>query len=72
RGMLCEDAQWRQIVTVLDAMAGGCDLFDIDELRREYIAIDTTGMGQGVYQLVRKFFPAAVALNYSPEVKTRL
>ncbi|EMP75756.1 terminase [Burkholderia pseudomallei MSHR338] len=24
------------------------------------------------YQLVRKFFPAAVALNYSPEVKTRL
>jgi hypothetical protein len=37
-----------------------------------YIAIDTTGMGQGVYQLVCKFFPAAVALNYSPEVKTRL
>ncbi|KVC82478.1 terminase [Burkholderia ubonensis] len=185
RGMLCEDAQWRQIVTILDAMAGGCDLFDIDELRREYsaeefanllmcafiddslsvfklaelqrcmvdsweewaddfsplllrpfgyrevwvgydpaltgdsaglvvvapprveggpfrvlerhqfrgnnfedqaaaieqitqrynvgyIAIDTTGMGQGVYQLVRKFYPAAVALNYSPEVKTRL
>ncbi|VBC50422.1 bacteriophage terminase, ATPase subunit [Burkholderia pseudomallei] len=185
RGMLCEDAQWRQIVTVLDAMAGGCNLFDIDELRREYsaeefanllmchfiddslsvfklsdlqrcmvdsweewaddfsplllrpfghrevwvgydpaltgdsaglvvvapprvdggafrvlerhqfrgndfeeqaaaieaitrrynvgyIAIDTTGMGQGVYQLVCKFFPAAVALNYSPDVKTRL
>jgi hypothetical protein len=37
-----------------------------------YIAIDTTGMGQGVYQLVRKFYPAAVALNYTPEVKTRL
>ncbi|RKT99064.1 terminase [Burkholderia sp. Nafp2/4-1b] len=37
-----------------------------------YIAIDTTGMGQGVYQLVRKFYPGAVALNYSPEVKTRL
>ena len=185
RGMLCPDAQWRQIVTILDAMAGGCDLFDIDELRREYsaeefanllmcqfiddslsvfklselqrcmvdsweewaddfspllarpfgyrevwvgydpaltgdsaglvvvapprveggpfrvlerhqfrgndfeeqaaaieqvtqrynvgyIAIDTTGMGQGVYQLVRKFYPAVVALNYSPEVKTRL
>jgi uncharacterized protein YjcR len=185
RGMLCPDAQWRQIVTILDAMTGGCDLFDIDELRREYsaeefanllmcqfiddslsvfklaelqrcmvdsweewaddfsplllrpfgyrevwigydpaltgdsaglvvvapprvdggpfrvlerhqfrgndfedqaaaieqvtqrysvgyIAIDTTGMGQGVYQLVRKFYPAVVALNYSPEVKTRL
>jgi uncharacterized protein YjcR len=185
RGALCRDAQWRQIVTIDDAIAGGCGLFDIDELRREYsaeqfanllmcqfiddslsvfklsdlqrcmvdsweewagdfsplllrpfgyrevwvgydpaltgdsaglvvvapprieggpfrvlerhqfrgndfedqaaaieqvtrrynvgyIAIDTTGMGQGVYQLVLKFYPAAVALNYSPEVKTRL
>ncbi|APD36787.1 terminase ATPase subunit family protein [Burkholderia pseudomallei] len=185
RGMLCADEQWRQIVTVLDAIEGGCNLFDLERLRRRYsaeafanllmcqfiddsvsvfklsdlqrcmvdsweewaddfsplllrpfghrevwvgydpaltgdsaglvvvapprvdggafrvlerhqfrgndfeeqaaaieaitqryhvgyIAIDTTGMGQGVYQLVRKFFPAAVALNYSPEVKTRL
>ncbi|KAG0184746.1 hypothetical protein DFQ28_010638 [Apophysomyces sp. BC1034] len=185
RGRLCEDTQWRQIVTVEDASAAGCNLFDLDELRREYsaeeyanllmcafiddtasvfkladlqrcmvdtwdawaedfkplaprpfgyrevwlgydpalngdsaglvivapprvaggifrvlertqfrgndfeaqaqaiqavtqryhvtyIAIDTTGMGQGVYQLVRKFYPAAIALNYSPEVKTRL
>ncbi|UNY41777.1 terminase large subunit [Burkholderia phage Menos] len=185
RGMLGEDEQWRQIVTVLDAIEGGCDLFDLERLRRRYsaeafanllmcqfiddsvsvfklaelqrcmvdsweewsddfsplllrpfgyrevwvgydpaltgdsaglvvvapprveggtfrvlerhqfrgndfeeqaaaieqitqrynvgyIAIDTTGMGQGVYQLVRKFYPAAVALNYSPEVKTRL
>lgn len=184
-GRLCEDAQWRQLVTVEDAVAGGCSLFDLDELRREYsaeeyanllmcqfiddtasvfklaelqrcmvdsweewagdfsplllrpfgyrevwvgydpalsgdsaglvvvappcvaggpfrvlerlqfrgndfeaqadrirevtqrynvtyIAIDTTGMGQGVYQLVRRFYPAAVALNYSPEIKTRL
>ncbi|WP_186059473.1 terminase large subunit domain-containing protein [Burkholderia gladioli] len=37
-----------------------------------YMAIDTTGIGQGVYQLVSKFFPGAVALNYSPEVKGRL
>lgn len=185
RGMLGADEQWRQIVTVLDAIEGGCDLFDLERLRRRYsaeafanllmcqfiddsvsvfklaelqrcmvdsweewaddfspmllrpfgyrevwvgydpaltgdsaglvvvapprveggtfrvlerhqfrgndfeeqaaaieqitqrynvgyIAIDTTGMGQGVYQLVRKFYPAAVALNYSPEVKTRL
>ncbi|MFH5255668.1 terminase ATPase subunit family protein [Burkholderia semiarida] len=185
RGMLGEDEQWRQIVTVLDAIEGGCDLFDLERLRRRYsaeafanllmcqfiddsvsvfklaelqrcmvdsweewaddfsplllrpfgysevwvgydpaltgdsaglvvvapprveggvfrvlerhqfrgndfeeqaaaieqitqrynvgyIAIDTTGMGQGVYQLVRKFYPAVVALNYSPEVKTRL
>ena len=183
-GLLCADGQWRQIVTVLDAVAGGCDLFDIDELRREYspeeflnllmcqfiddgqsvfplavmqrcmvdswvvwedfkpfalrplgnrevwigydpsytgdsaalvvvapplflggkfriidrvqfkgidfdaqavrihkvcecynvtyIGIDTTGMGQGVYQLVRQFFPGAQAFNYSPDVKVRL
>lgn len=37
-----------------------------------YIAIDTTGLGSAVHQLVRKFFPQAVALQYSPEVKGRL
>lgn len=35
-GMLCPDGQWRQIVTVMDALAGGCDLFDLDQLRMEY------------------------------------
>ena len=35
-GRLCEDKVWRQIVTIEDAEAGGCDLFDIDELRDEY------------------------------------
>ena len=37
-----------------------------------YIGIDVTGIGQGVYQLVSKFFPAARAFHYSPEVKTQL
>lgn len=37
-GRLCEDALWRHIVTVLDAHHGGCDLFDIEELRRDYSA----------------------------------
>ena len=32
-GRLCEDRIWRQIVTIEDAEKGGCDLFDIDELR---------------------------------------
>jgi uncharacterized protein YjcR len=36
RGMVCGDGQWRQIVTVEDAVRGGCDLFDIDQLRLEY------------------------------------
>jgi uncharacterized protein YjcR len=35
-GVLCEDNIWRQIVTIEDAAARGCDLFDIDELRIEY------------------------------------
>lgn len=36
QGRLCEDKIWRQIVTILDADARGCDLFDLDELRFEY------------------------------------
>lgn len=35
-GLLCADGQWRQIVTVMDALAGGCNLFDLDQLRMEY------------------------------------
>lgn len=35
-GAACPDGQWRQIVTVEDAIAGGCDLFDLDQLRLEY------------------------------------
>ncbi len=31
-GFTGEDKIWRQIVTILDAERGGCDLFDIDEL----------------------------------------
>ncbi|SFB30861.1 terminase ATPase subunit family protein [Azotobacter beijerinckii] len=37
-----------------------------------YIGIDTTGMGTGVAQLVRSFFPNLTTFSYSPEVKTRL
>lgn len=183
-GLRCADGQWRQMVTVLDALAGGCDLFDIEQLRQEYspdeflnllmcefiddgqsvfplaamqrcmvdswtlwedfkpfaarpmgwrevwigydpshtgdsaamvvvcppllpggkfrildrvqfkgmdfedqaarikkvteaynvtyIGIDVTGIGQGVFQLVKNFFPAAKGFQYSPDVKVRL
>lgn len=37
-----------------------------------YIGIDTTGIGSAVYQLVSKFFPAATAFTYNPDVKVRL
>lgn len=36
RGLLCPDGQYRQIVTVEDAVRGGCNLFDLDQLRMEY------------------------------------
>lgn len=35
-GRACEDGQWRQVVTVEDAVAAGCDLFDLAQLRIEY------------------------------------
>jgi len=49
---------------------------EIEKLTRRYnverIDIDSSGIGQGVYQLVRKFFPAARGVQFSPEVKNRL
>lgn len=38
----------------------------------EYIGIDTTGMGIGVFPIVKQFFPAVTAINYSAEVKVRM
>ena len=34
-GALCPDGQWRKVITVLDAQAGGCNLFNIERLRLE-------------------------------------
>lgn len=39
-GMRCADGQWRQMVTILDAEAGGCNLFDIEQLRLENSPLD--------------------------------
>ena len=44
-----------------------CQQFNVEKM-----TIDTTGMGQGVYQLVRKFFPAVRGLRYSLEAKILL
>lgn len=35
-GRLCADKQWRQIVNIYDAERGGCNLFNIDDLKLEY------------------------------------
>lgn len=34
-GKLCADRQWKQIVSIYDAMDGGCNLFNIDDLITE-------------------------------------
>ena len=39
-GRVCEDLMWRQIVTVEDAKAGGCNLFNIERLKFEYAPDD--------------------------------
>lgn len=35
-GALCPDGQWRKTITILDAINGGCDLFDLEQLQLEY------------------------------------
>lgn len=35
-GKLCADRQWKQIVNIYDAMEGGCNRFDIEDLIAEY------------------------------------
>ncbi len=37
-----------------------------------YIGIDTTGIGEGVYQLVKQFYPAVTAIQYNPSVKIQM
>ena len=36
------------------------------------IVIDTTGLGEGVFQIVKQFFPAVRGLRYSADSKARL
>lgn len=35
QGALCPDGQWRKIINIQDAIAGGCNLFDLEQLRLE-------------------------------------
>jgi uncharacterized protein YjcR len=35
QGALCPDGQWRKIINIHDAIDGGCDLFDLEQLRLE-------------------------------------
>lgn len=48
-GRFCPDKQWRYVVTIEDAANGGCDLFDIDELREEYSQDDFNNLFMCVF-----------------------
>ncbi|HCT5132668.1 TPA: terminase ATPase subunit family protein [Aeromonas hydrophila] len=54
------DAQARAIKAM-------CDRYNVG-----YIGIDTTGIGEGVYQLVKQFYPAVTAIQYNPSVKIQM
>src|SRR5450830_1356052 len=38
----------------------------------DFIGIDATGMGEGVYQLVKHFYPAVTKIQYDPAIKSRM
>ena len=38
KGALCPDTFYRKVITLDDAIAGGCDLFDLESLKLEYSA----------------------------------
>lgn len=77
-GALCPDGQWRKVITVLDAQAGGCNLFDIDRLRLEndedrfdqlYMCkfIDSTQSAFGLADLERCYSDLGLWTDYDPE-----
>ncbi|WP_025873062.1 terminase ATPase subunit family protein [Methylobacillus glycogenes] len=49
KGMRCPDGQWRQIVTIHDALKAGCNLFDLDQLMLEYSPEDFLNLFGGKF-----------------------
>lgn len=79
-GALCPDGQWRKVITLEDAIAGGCDLFDIDRLRLEndeerfdqlYMCkfIDSTQSVFSLADLERCYSDRALWPDYDPDPK---
>ncbi len=77
-GALCPDGQWRKVITIEDAIAGGCDLFDLEQLRLEndedrfdqlYMCkfIDSTQSAFGLADLERCYSDLGLWTDYDPE-----
>ncbi len=77
-GALCPDGQWRKTITILDAIAGGCDLFDLEQLQLEYDDdsfdqlfmckfIDSSQGAFALKDLERCYSDLALWTDYDPE-----
>ncbi|TWR88718.1 terminase [Pseudomonas saxonica] len=78
QGALCPDGQWRKIITIDDAIAGGCDLFDLAQLQLEYDEdkfeqlfrckfIDSTMSAFALSDLERCYSDLALWTDYDPD-----
>ncbi|MGO4366658.1 terminase large subunit domain-containing protein [Pseudomonas sp. PAB10] len=77
-GSLCPDGQWRKVITILDAIAGGCDLFDLEQLQLEYDEdkfqqlfmckfIDSTQSAFSLGDLERCYSDLSLWTDYDPD-----
>lgn len=80
QGVLCPDGQWRKIINIHDAIAGGCDLFDLEQLRLEnsdevfdqiYLCqfIDSTQSAFNLADLERCYSDLSLWADYNPDPK---
>ena len=78
-GALCPDGHWRKIITVLDALAGGCNLFNLEQLQLEYEDdkfqqlfmckfIDSSQSAFGLKDLERCYSDLLLWEDYNPEL----
>ncbi|AKA83907.1 Phage terminase, ATPase subunit [Pseudomonas synxantha] len=79
QGALCPDGQWRKTITLDDAIAGGCDLFDLEQLQLEYDEdkfqqlfyckfIDSSQSAFGLKDLERCYSDLSLWEDYNPEL----
>jgi hypothetical protein len=80
QGVLCPDGQWRKIIDIHDAIAGGCNLFDLEQLRLElsddqfdqlYLCqfIDSTQSAFNLADLERCYSDLSLWDDYDPDPK---
>lgn len=80
QGVLCPDGQWRKVITIHDAIAGGCDLFDLEQLRLEnsddqfnqlYLCqfIDSTQSAFNLADLERCYSDMSLWTDFDPDPK---